>query len=139
MASIKTKGTIVSANAKEVGCIQSVGNIKLDREVKEYVCLTSGEVELAIDNIKAGDIPITVKYDPADAAGAGEMQTSFFTDGVTIAFSVELSDTKGTNGTTLAWTGAAVTSWEMQPEDKGFVLAAFTVKLNGEPTITAAA
>ena len=136
--STKTIGTLVSANAKVIGCIQSVGNIKLDRSVKEYTCLTTGDVELAIANIKAGDIPITVKYDPADAAGAGEMEASFLT-GVTIPFSVELSNTLGVNGTTFSWDGAAVTSWEIQPEDEGFVLAVFTVKLNGEPTILAAA
>jgi len=136
--SINTKGIILSANSKEVGCFQSVGDIDLSRETKEYECLSDGAIEIAVGNIKAGDIPIGVKYDPSDAAGAGEMETAF-KSGVAIPFNVELSDTLGANGTTFAWTGAVVTSWKVSPEQNGFVIATFTVKLNGEPTITAAA
>ena len=136
--SIQTKGIVLKANGKEVGCFQSVGDIDLSREVKEYACLNNGEIELAVGNIKAGDIPIGVKYNPADSAGAGEMEASFKT-GVQIPFEVELSDKGTTNGTTFSWTGAVVKSWKVTPEQNGFVLASFTVKLNGEPTITAAA
>ena len=139
--SIQTKGIIATANAKEIGCFQSIGDIDLSRETKEYECLSSGDIELAVGNMKAGDIPIGVKYDPADAAGAMEMETSFKT-GVAIPFSVELNNavtpSTGT-GTTFAWTGAVVTSWKISPEQNGLVLATFTLKLNGEPTITAAA
>jgi len=136
--SIQTRGIILSANNKAVGCFQSVGDIDLTRETKEYECLNNGDIELAVGNIKAGDIPVGVKYDPADSAGAGEMETAF-KSGAAIPFSVELSDTAGTNGTTFAWDGAVITSWKVSPEQNGFVLATFTVKLNGEPTITAAA
>lgn len=138
---ISTKGIKLSANAKEVGCFQSVGDIDLSRETKEYECLGSGDIELAVGNIKAGDIPIGVKYDPSDSAGAGEMETAF-KNGTAIPFSVELSNiiTPSTgNGTTFAWTGAVVTSWKVTPEENGFVVALFTLKLNGEPAITAAA
>jgi len=136
--SIQTKGIILKANDKTVGCFQSVGDIDLSRGVKEYECLNNGDIELAVGNIRAGDIPIGVKYDPADAAGAGELEASFKT-GIAISFDVELSDIGTTNGTTFSWTGAVVTSWKVTPEQNGFVLATFTVKLNGEPTITAAA
>ncbi|MFK5937725.1 MAG: hypothetical protein QM497_04920 [Sulfurimonas sp.] len=135
---INTKGIILSANSKEVGCFQSVGDIDLSRDTKEYECLNNGDIELAVGNIKAGDIPVGVKYDPADSAGAGEMELSF-KDGTAIPFTVELSNKGTTNGTTFAWTGAVVTNWKVSPEQNGFVLATFTIKLNGEPTITAAA
>jgi hypothetical protein len=135
---INTKGIILSANSLEVGCFQSVGDIDLTREVKEYECLNNGAIDLAVGNSKAGDIPVGVKYDPADAAGAGEMETAF-KSGAAIPFAVELSDKGTTNGTTFTWSGAVVTSWKVSPEQNGFVLATFTVKLNGEPTITAAA
>jgi len=136
--SIQTKGIILKANSKEVGCFQSVGDIDLTRDVKEYECINNGDIELAVGNIKAGDIPIGVKYNPADSAGAGEMETAF-KSGVAIPFDVELSDKGTTNGTTFSWTGAVVTNWKVSPEQNGFVIATFTVKLNGEPTITAAA
>lgn len=136
--SINTKGIIASANSKELGCFQSIGDIDLSRETKEYECVSSGEVEIAIGNMKTGDIAIGVKYDPTDSAGAKEMETSFL-NGTAIPFSVELSDTGTTNGTTFSWTGGVVTSWKVSPEQNGFVLATFTIKLNGEPTITAAA
>jgi len=136
--SINTRGIILSANSKEVGCFQSVGDIDLSREPKEYECVSTGDIEIALGNIKTGDIPVGVKYDPSDSAGAGEMETSF-KNGTAIPFEVELSDKVSTNGTTFSWTGAVVTSWKVSPEQNGFVIATFTVKLNGEPTITAAA
>jgi len=135
--SIKTIGTKVSVNSKEVGCIQSVGDIDLNRDITEYECINNGDIELAVGNIKAGDIPIGVKYNPSDSAGAGELETAF-KSGSAIPYSVELSDTAGTNGTTFMWDGAVITSWKITPEQNGFVIATFTVKLNGEPTITAA-
>jgi len=141
MASIQTKGIIATVNAKEIGCFQSIGDIDLSREAKEYECVSTGLIEIALGNIKAGDIPVSVKYNPEDVAGAGELESAFF-DGTPTPFSVELNNavTPSTgNGTTFAWTGAGITNLKITPETNGLVLASFTLKLNGAPTVTAAA
>ena len=138
---IKTSGHIVRVNAKDAGDLQSIGSIKQKRNVKEYEAINTGVIVQAIGNVKTDPIAISVLYNPADAAGAKELETAF-NDGTTVPFEIELSDivTAGTgNGTTFAWTGAVISDFEVNQEQDGDVLASFTVVLNGAPTVTAAA
>ena len=135
---IKTTGHILRVNSKDAGDLQSLGSIKLKRNVKEYEAINTGVIVQAIGNIKTDPIPVSVLYNPADAAGAKELETAF-NDGTAVPFEIELSDTAGTNGTTFGWTGAVVSDFEVNQEQDGDVLASFTVNLNGAPTVTAAA
>lgn len=139
--SIDTKGHIVSANSKEVGCLQSLGSIKMSRAIKEYECLNTEEVVQALGKVKTAPIAMSVLFDPADANGSGELKTAF-DSGTTIPFAIELSDivtpTTG-NGTTFTWSGAVISDFEIAQEENGKVLATFTAALNGAPTVTAAA
>ncbi len=135
---IKTTGTIIRVNAKDAGDLQSFGGIKQNRPVKEYEAINTGVIVQAIGNVKTDPVTMSMLYDPADAAGAKELETAF-NAGTTVPFEIELSDTQGTNGTKFAWTGAVVSSFEAVPEEEGDVLATFTVTLNGAPTVTAAA
>jgi hypothetical protein len=141
MGNINTRGHIVRANSEDVGCLQSIGNIKQSRGVIEYDCINTNTVIQAVGNVKTAPIALGVLYDPADAAGAKELETAF-NDGTTIPFEIELSDivtpTTG-NGTTFAWTGAVISDFELEQQKDGKVLATFTVTLNGAPTVTAAA
>ena len=135
---IKTSGHIVRVNSKDAGDLQSIGSIKQSRPVKSYEAINTGVIVQAIGNVKTDPIALSVLYDPADAAGAKELETAF-TDGTTIPFEIELSDTKGTNGTTFTWDGAVISDFEVNQEEDGDVLASFTATLNGAPTVTAAA
>ena len=135
---IKTSGHKVRVNAKDAGDLQSIGSIKQKRNVKEYEAINTGVIVQAIGNVKTDPIAISVLYNPADAAGAKELETAF-NDGTTVPFEIELSDTAGTNGTTFSWTGAVISDFEVNQEQDGDVLASFTVVLNGAPTVTAAA
>jgi len=135
---IKTSGHIVRVNAKDAGDLQSIGSIKQKRAVKEYEAINTGVIVQAIGNVKTDPIAISVLYNPADAAGAKELETAF-NNGTTIPFEIELSDKGSTNGTTFAWTGAVISDFEVNQEKDGDVLASFSVSLNGAPTVTAAA
>lgn len=141
MATIDTRGHIATVNSKVIGTIQSIGEVKLSRDVKEYKAINIENVVLAIGTMSAGDMSIGVLYDPADSAGAGEMETALM-DGTEVPFSLELSDivTAGTgNGTTFAWSGAVVKEMDINQDEDGKVLATYTIHLNGKPTVTAAA
>jgi len=138
---IKTTGHIVRVNAKDAGDLQSIGSIKQKRNIKEYEAINTGVIVQAIGNIKTEPIAISVLYNPADAAGAKELETAF-NNGGTVPFEIELSDivTAGTgNGTTFTWSGAVVGDFELNQEQDGDVLASFTVSLNGAPVVTVAA
>ena len=135
---IRTSGHIVRANSKDAGDLQSIGSIKQKRNTKEYEAINSGVIVQAIGNVKTDPVSISILYNPDDSAGAKELENAF-NSGSTIPFEIELSDTKGTNGTTFAWSGAVVSDFEINQEQDGDVLASFTVALNGAPTVTAAA
>ena len=134
---IKTLGTIVSANSKEVGVLQSLGNISQKRNIQEYDAINVENVLIAVGAVKTDAISMGVLYDPADAAGAKELETAF-NNGTAIPFSVELSDKGTANGTTFNWDEAAISEFALEPQKDGFVLATFSVYLNGKPTVTAA-
>ena len=135
---IKTTGHIVKVNDKNAGDLQSIGSIKLKRNIKEYEAVNTGVIVQSIGNIKTDPIAMSMLYNPDDTAGAKELENAF-NAGTTIPFEIELSDTKGTNGTTFSWDGAVVGDFELNPEQDGYILASFTVNLNGKPAVTAAA
>ena len=135
---IKTSGHIVRVNSKDAGDLQSIGSIKQSRPVKSYEAINTGVIVQAIGNVKTDPIALSVLYNPADTAGAKELETAF-NNGTTVPFEIELSDTAGTNGTTFTWDGAVISDFEVNQEEDGDVLASFTATLNGAPTVTAAA
>jgi predicted homoserine dehydrogenase-like protein len=134
---IKTVGTIVKANGKEVGALQSLGNISQKRNVQEYDAINVESVLIAVGSVKTDALQLGVIYDPADSAGAKELETAF-NNATAIPFSIELSDKGSNNGTTFSWDEAVVSDFSLEPQKDGFVLATFSVYLNGKPTVTAA-
>lgn len=134
---IKTTGTIVKVNDKDTGDLQSFGGVKQKRNVKEYEAINTGVIVQAIGNVKTDPITMSVLYNPADSAGAKELENAF-NSGTIVPFSIELPDTAGTNGTTFSWDGAVISDFEVNPEADGYVLASFTASLNGAPTVTEA-
>jgi len=135
---INTTGHIVRVNSVDAGDLQSIGNIKQKRAIKDYDAVNNETVVQAIGKIKTDPISISVLYDPASATGAGELEAAFKA-GAQVPFEIELSDIGTTNGTKFTWDKASVSDFEINPEEDGFVLASFTVTLPGKPTVTAAA
>ena len=138
---ITTRDFIVMVNAKDAGDINSLGSIKMSRALKEYEALNTGAIVQAIGNMKTSPISIGLLYNPADAAGAKELETAL-NDATSIPFSIEMNNavTPSTgNGTTWSWTAAVISDLELNPEQDGMWLATFTVAVNGAPTVTAAA
>ena len=137
---IDTKGLIVRANGKDVGCLQSLGDISQKRNTKEYACINGDDIVVAVGNIKTDPISMSVLYNPADANGAGELEKAF-NDGTKIPFEIELSDKPdgGTNGTKFSWDKTVISEFKITSEEDGMALASFTITVNGKPTVTAAA
>ncbi len=137
---ISTTGLIVRVNNKEVGCLQSLGNISMKRNVNEYDCVNTDDVIQAVGKIKTDPIAMSVLFDPADTNGQGALKAAF--EGNTpVPFEIELSDKPdgGTNGTKYTWSGAVISELTLEPQKDGYVVANFTATLNGKPTITPAA
>lgn len=141
---IKTVGHTLSANAKDCGTLQSLGDISQKRAVKEYDPINADDVIQAIGKSKTDPISMSVIYDPADANGAGELETAY-NGGTTIPIAIELSNlpagdgvATGLNGTIFSWTGAVINEFKLTPDADGFMLASFTATFNGSPTVTAA-
>ena len=138
MAGINTLGLIVRVNAKDAGCLNSLGSINQKRNTTDYDCVNSDTVVTAIGNIKTDPISVGVLYNPADAAGAKELETAFNT-GTAVPFEIELADSLGANGTTFSWSAAAISEFSIDPQKDGMALATFTVAVNGAPAVTPAA
>lgn len=135
---MKTEGIKAKVNTKVVGCLYSIGSIKMSRDKTEKKCLTSGELKTILDSIKTGDLDLGVAYDPTDTAGADELGTVFDT-GSECVFEIELSDTAGANGTTFTWNNAVVHTHDINPDDGGEVTSNIIVAPGGKPTVTPAA
>lgn len=138
MATIRTQGHIVRVNSKVVGEIESLGDISRKRGVKEYKAINSGNIVVVEGVATVDPITIGVLYDPADSAGAKELETAFLNGGP-VPFEIELSDKGTTNGTTYSWSDAVISEFKQSQEEDGAVLATFTVNVNGLPTVTPAA
>jgi len=138
MANIKTEGIKVSINTKEVGCLNSIGNISMSRDKTEKKCLTSGQIRTILASIKTGDLDLGIGYDPLDTAGGDELEVVFNT-ATECVFAIELSDTGITNGTTFTWNAAVIPAYNINPDDEGEVSVNITVAPGGAPTVTAAA
>lgn len=137
MANINTAGHIVRVNTKNMGDLESLGSIKMKKAVKEYKAINTGTVIQAVGTPTVEPISLSVLYDPANSAGAGELETAFLTN-VPVALEIELSDKGTTNGTTYGWSSVVISDFEVNQEEDGKVLATFTMAVNGMPTVTAA-
>jgi len=140
MAIIDTRGHILRVNTKDVGDLESLGDISMKRPVKEYKAINTGTIIQAVGNPSVDPVAVSVLYDPADSAGAGDLEAAFI-NGTDVAFEIELSDiiTAGTgNGTTYTWSAVVISDFTIAQEEDGKVLATFTAAVNGMPTVTAA-
>ena len=131
-----TNGIIVRINDTDIGRLESIGDIKIGRGTKEYAALNRDDVIIAIGRAQSVDLPVGVLMDQADT-GAQKALRDAIRNAAPVKFEIEFPDGQD-SGTKLTWSGAVVTEESMKPDEDGFVISTFTVKLPGFPNVTGA-
>jgi hypothetical protein len=136
---VKTLGLIVRIDNTEVGRLESFGDIKFSRGTKEYNALNRDEVLISVGSVQSADFPVKVLMDQQDT-GAQKILRDAVRNASTVTFEIELPDklTDTGNGTKFTWNNAVVYEEVLSPEEDGFILATFNLKVPGFPTVTAA-
>lgn len=63
--------------AKQIGCLQSLGDIVTSRNVQEYKCLTSDESAKSLGSISLPSLDIELLFNALDTAGQAELRTMY--------------------------------------------------------------
>lgn len=61
------------AAGKQIGCLQSIGDISMTKAVQQYSCISSNEVAKSAGSVSLGNQEISTLFNAADAAGQQDM------------------------------------------------------------------
>lgn len=61
------------ATAKQIGCLQSIGDISMNRAVQEYTCISSNASAKSSGSTSLGNQEISTLFNAADTAGQQDM------------------------------------------------------------------
>ena len=62
---------------KQIGCLQDLGEITSSRNVQEYSCLSSDEIQKSLGSISLPNLSISLLFDSTDTAGQKELRDMF--------------------------------------------------------------
>lgn len=65
------------AAGKQIGCLQDLGEITSSRNVQEYSCLSSDEIQKSLGSISLPNLSISLLFDSTDTAGQKELRDMF--------------------------------------------------------------
>ena len=65
------------AAGKQIGCLQDLGEITSSRNVQEYSCLSSDEIQKSLGSISLPNLSISLLFDSTDTDGQKELRTMF--------------------------------------------------------------
>lgn len=68
-----TKIKTAIATAKQIGCLQSIGDISMTRAVQEYSCISSDSTSKSAGSVSLGNQEISTLFNAADTAGQQDM------------------------------------------------------------------
>lgn len=73
--SVSSAAAIATAKAagKQIGCLQSIGDISMTRAVQEYTCMSSNESTKSSGATSLGNQEISTLFNAADTAGQQDM------------------------------------------------------------------
>ena len=143
---ISAEGTDVSdaskiaaaiAAAKQVGCIQNMGNVETSREVKEYACISSNDIAKSFGSVKASDFSLSLLFDATDVAGQKDLRDAYEANERRV-FIVELTDNGTTSPTYITFDGG-VSGISTTFEKDSAVVMDLTIGLSSNPVFTDAA
>ncbi len=66
---------------KQIGCLQSIGDITMSRAVQEYTCIDSDNSTKSQGSVSLGQQEISTLFDTADTAGQQELKSMWATQG----------------------------------------------------------
>ena len=126
------------ATAKQVGCVQDIGELTSTRNVQEYSCLSSDETAKSLGSLKLGNLKIGMLFDSKDTAGQSEFRTMYNTNTKRICI-LELNDqvTPSTGNPTYFTFEAGVSSIGTSITKDNAVLCNATVEIASVPVMIA--
>lgn len=68
-----TKIATAKAAGKQIGCLQSIGDISMTRAVQEYTCISSDNSTKSAGSVSLGNQEISTLFNAADTAGQQDM------------------------------------------------------------------
>lgn len=68
-----TKIATAISTAKQIGCLQSIGDISMTRAVQEYTCISSDNSSKSAGSVSLGNQEISTLFNAADTAGQQDM------------------------------------------------------------------
>lgn len=74
-ADVSTASAIATAKAagKQIGCLQSIGDISMTRAVQEYSCISSDATSKSAGSVTLGNQEISTLFNAADTAGQQDL------------------------------------------------------------------
>lgn len=104
---VATAGEVTTAiaGADQIGCLQSIGEIASTKNVQTYACISSDEISKSIGSLQLGNVPISLLFDYADAAGQKALIDMYAANERKV-FIIELNDNAGATATTITFDGA---------------------------------
>ena len=126
------------ASAKQVGCVQDIGELTSTRNVQEYSCLSSDETAKSLGSLKLGNLKIGMLFDSKDTAGQSEFRTMYNTNTKRICI-LALNDqvTPVTGNPTYFTFEAGVSSMGTSITKDNAVLSNATVEIASVPVMVA--
>lgn len=84
--------------AKQIGCLQSLGDIALTRAVNTYTCMSSDESSKSSGSVSLGNQEISTLFGALDTTGQAELR-AMWTDNTRRKLILQLNDNAGVNPT----------------------------------------
>lgn len=74
-ADVSTASAIATSKAagKQIGCLQSIGDISMTRAVQEYSCISSDATSKSAGSVTLGNQEISTLFNAADTAGQQDL------------------------------------------------------------------
>ena len=124
------------SGGKQIGCLNSLGEISSTRNVQEYACLSSNETAKALGSLTLGNLPIELLFDSQDAAGQADLRDAYANNTRRVMI-IELNDNAGTSPTYITF-DAGISGETTSIQKDNAVLYTATVEIASTPVFTMA-
>ena len=140
-ADVSTAAKIATAKAagKQIGCLQSIGDISMTRAVQEYSCISSDATSKSAGSVTLGNQEISTLFNAADTAGQQDLINMWNTNTrrkLILALNDQITPTTG-NPTFIQFE-AAVSSPSIGIAKNSAVMYNPTIEICTKPVLTKA-